>query len=150
MKAQITISNVYWNKQLASFFLSSQAYKTLQEIVSNSAYRGADTLDLLDREWDEETDIEDVNDYLHDTPTADIMKHLGIPDKTLLDDITSLESLADLINASDYPDFPYMLITAVIEHNGWVDRQFETYGIAYDPNTGRELVLDEEWFAEVK
>ena len=149
MKAQITISNLYWNKHLASFFLSSQAYKTLEDVVSKSAYRGADTLNLLDREW-EDTDIEEVNGYLHDTPTADIMALMGIPNKTLLEDITSLEALADLINASDYPDYPYNLITAVIEHNGWLDRQFETYGIAYDPQTGRELVLDEDWFAVVK
>ena len=45
MKAEVTISNIYWNNSLSDFFFRDQAYETLEELVKRSAMNGQDTLD---------------------------------------------------------------------------------------------------------
>ena len=64
MKAEVTISNIYWNNGLSDFFFRSQAYKTLEELVSRSAMSGQDTLDALDNAT-EDMDIDDVEETFY-------------------------------------------------------------------------------------
>lgn len=64
MKAEVTISNIYWNKSLSDFFFRSQAYKTLEELVKRSAMSGQDTLDTLDEATDD-MDIDDVEETFY-------------------------------------------------------------------------------------
>lgn len=64
MKAEVTISNIYWNKSLSDFFFREQAYKTLEELVSRSAMSEQDTLDALD-DATEDMDIDDVEEMFY-------------------------------------------------------------------------------------
>lgn len=64
MKAEVTISNIYWNKGLSNFFFRDQAYKTLDELVKRSTMSGQDTLDALDEATDD-MDIDDVEETFY-------------------------------------------------------------------------------------
>jgi hypothetical protein len=64
MKAEVTISNIYWNKGLSNFFFRDQAYETLEELVKRSAMNGQDTLDALDEATDD-MDIDDVEETFY-------------------------------------------------------------------------------------
>lgn len=64
MKAEVTISNIYWNKSLSDFFFRDQAYKTLEELVERSTMSGQDTLDALDEATDD-MDIDDVEETFY-------------------------------------------------------------------------------------
>lgn len=77
MKAGISISNIYWNKNLSSFFFREQAYKTLEELVSRSAMGGQDTLDTLDDTTDD-MDIDDVEEMFYSESVEYCADELGI------------------------------------------------------------------------
>lgn len=64
MKAEVTISNIYWNKGLSNFFFRDQAYETLEELVTRSTMSGPDTLDVLDEATDD-MDIDDVEETFY-------------------------------------------------------------------------------------
>lgn len=64
MKAEVTISNIYWNKGLSNFFFRDQAYETLEELVKRSTMSGQDTLDALDEATDD-MDIDDVEETFY-------------------------------------------------------------------------------------
>lgn len=64
MKAEVTISNIYWNKGLSNFFFRDQAYETLDELVKRSTMSGQDTLDALDNAT-EDMDIDDVEETFY-------------------------------------------------------------------------------------
>ena len=64
MKAELTISNIYWNKSLSDFFFRSQAYETLEKLVNRSTMSGQDTLDALD-DATEGMDIDDVEETFY-------------------------------------------------------------------------------------
>ena len=64
MKAEVTISNIYWNKGLSNFFFRDQAYKTLEELVTRSTMSGQDTLDALDEATDD-IYIDDVEETFY-------------------------------------------------------------------------------------
>lgn len=64
MKAEVTISNIYWNKSLSNFFFRDQAYETLEELVKRSAMNGHDTLDALD-DATEDMSIDDVEEIFY-------------------------------------------------------------------------------------
>lgn len=64
MKAEVTISNIYWNKGLSNFFFRDQAYETLEELVTRSTMSGQDTLDALDSATDG-MDIDDVEETFY-------------------------------------------------------------------------------------
>ena len=64
MKAEVTISNIYWNNSLSDFFFRDQAYNTLEELVKRSAMNGQDTLDALDEATDD-MDIDDVEETFY-------------------------------------------------------------------------------------
>ena len=64
MKTEITISNLYWSKDLSNFFFRDQAYSTLEELVNRSTMNGVDTLDALDEATDD-MDIDDVEEMFY-------------------------------------------------------------------------------------
>lgn len=64
MKAEVTISNIYWNRGLSNFFFREQALSTLDELVNRSAMSGQDTLDALDNAT-EDMDIDDVEETFY-------------------------------------------------------------------------------------
>lgn len=77
MKAEVTISNIYWNKSLSDFFFRSQAYETLEELVSRSAMSGQDTLDALD-DATEDMDIDDVEEMFYSESVEYCADEFGI------------------------------------------------------------------------
>ena len=64
MKAEVTISGIYWNKGLSNFFFRDQAYETLEELINRSTMSGQDTLDALDSATDG-MDIDDVEETFY-------------------------------------------------------------------------------------
>lgn len=77
MKAEVTISNIYWNKSLSNFFFREQAYKTLEELVNRSAMNGQDTLDALDNATDG-MDIDDVEETFYSESVEYCAEEFGI------------------------------------------------------------------------
>lgn len=64
MKAEVTISNIYWNNSLSNFFFRDQALSTLEELVNHSAMGGEETLNALD-DATEDMDIDDVEETFY-------------------------------------------------------------------------------------
>jgi hypothetical protein len=77
MKAEVTISNIYWNKGLSNFFFRDQAYETLEELVTRSTMRGIDTLDALDEATDD-MDIDDVEETFYSESVEYCAEEFGI------------------------------------------------------------------------
>lgn len=77
MKAEVTISNIYWNKSLSNFFFRDQAYETLEELVKRSATSGQDTLDALDNAT-EDMDIDDVEETFYSESVEYCADEFGI------------------------------------------------------------------------
>ena len=77
MKAEVTISNIYWNKGLSNFFFRDQAYNTLEELVKRSAMNGQDTLDALDEATDD-MDIDDVEETFYSESVEYCAEEFGI------------------------------------------------------------------------
>ena len=77
MIAEVTISNIYWDKGLSNFFFRDQAYKTLEELVSRSAMSGQDTLDALDDATDG-MDIDDVEEMFYSESVEYCAEEFGI------------------------------------------------------------------------
>ncbi len=64
MTANLSISNIYWNRSLANFFFRDQAYKSLEELVNGSKESGQEVLDKLDTLTEDE-DIDDVEENFY-------------------------------------------------------------------------------------
>lgn len=77
MKAEVTITNIYWNKGLSNFFFRDQAYRTLEDLVTRSAMSGAATLAALD-DFTEDMDIDDVEEMFYSYGTESIAENYGI------------------------------------------------------------------------
>ena len=77
MKAEVTISNIYWNKSLSDFFFRSQAYNTLEELVKRSTMSGQGTLDTLDNAT-EDMDIDDVEEMFYSESVEYCADEFGI------------------------------------------------------------------------
>ena len=77
MKAEVTISNIYWNKSLSNFFFRDQAYNTLEELVKRSAMNGQDTLDALD-DATEDMSIDDVEEIFYSESVDYCAEEFGI------------------------------------------------------------------------
>ena len=77
MKAEVTISNIYWNKGLSDFFFREQAYKKLEELVTRSTMSGQDTLDALDNAT-EGLDIDDVEEMFYSESVENCADYFGI------------------------------------------------------------------------
>lgn len=77
MKAEVTISNIYWNKSLSNFFFRDQAYETLEELLKRSAMNGQDTLDALD-DATEDMSIDDVEETFYSESVEYCAEEFGI------------------------------------------------------------------------
>lgn len=77
MKAEVTISNIYWNKGLCNFFFREQALSTLEELVNRSTMSGQDTLDALD-DATEDMDIDDVEEIFYSESVEYCADEFGI------------------------------------------------------------------------
>lgn len=77
MKAEVTISNIYWNKGLSNFFFRDQAYNTLEELVKRSAMSGQDTLDALDNAT-EDMNIDEVEETFYSESVEYCANEFGI------------------------------------------------------------------------
>lgn len=77
MKAEVTISNIYWNKSLSNFFFREQAYETLEDLVERSTMSGEATLSALD-DMTEDMDIDDVEEMFYSYRTDYIAEDFGI------------------------------------------------------------------------
>ena len=77
MKAEVTISNIYWNKGLKNFFFRDQAYSTLEELVKRSTMSGQDTLDALDEATDG-MDIDEVEEMFYSESVEYCANEFGI------------------------------------------------------------------------
>lgn len=84
MKADVTISNIYWNKGLANFFFREQAYKTLEEFISRSSLDGQHTLNALD-ELTDGMDIDDVEGLFYEMSVDEVANEIGFYDLEELD-----------------------------------------------------------------
>jgi len=77
MKAEVTISNIYWNKGLKNFFFRDQAYKTLEELVERSTMSGRETIDALE-DATEDMDIDDVEETFYSESVEYCADEFGI------------------------------------------------------------------------
>ena len=77
MKAEVTISNIYWNKGLSNFFFRDQAYETLEELINRSTMSGPDTLGALDEATDD-MDIGDVEETFYSESVEYCAEEFGI------------------------------------------------------------------------
>ena len=77
MKAEVTISNIYWNKGLSNFFFREQALSTLEELINRSTMSGQDTLDELDDATDD-MDIEEVEETFYSESVEYCAEEFGI------------------------------------------------------------------------
>ena len=77
MKAEVTISNIYWNNGLSNFFFRDQAYETLEELINRSTMSGQDTLDTLDNAT-EDMDIDDVEETFYSESVEYCAEEFGI------------------------------------------------------------------------
>lgn len=77
MRAEVTISNIYWNDGLSNFSLREQALRTLEELVKRSAMSVPDTLDALDEATDG-MDIDYVEEMFYSESVEYCAKEFGI------------------------------------------------------------------------
>ena len=77
MKAEVTMSQIWFNKSLRDFFFREQAYKTLEELVKRSTMSGQDTLDALDDATDG-MDIDDVEEIFYSESVEYCADEFGI------------------------------------------------------------------------
>jgi hypothetical protein len=85
MKAEVTISNIYWDKSLSYFFFREQAYETLEDLVTRSTMSEQDTLDALDNATDD-MDIDDVEETFYSESVEYCANEFGIELKDEEDD----------------------------------------------------------------
>ncbi|MCR5270573.1 MAG: hypothetical protein K6D91_06100 [Prevotella sp.] len=77
MKADVTISNIYWNAGLKNFFFRDQAFSTLEELVKRSTMGGQVTLNALD-EVTNDMDIDDVEETFYSESVESCAEEFGI------------------------------------------------------------------------
>jgi len=78
MKAEVTISNIYWNKKsLGGFFFRDQAYETLEKLVNGSVLEGAEVLSKLD-EQTEDLDIDAIEEDFYSSSIEELAEEYDI------------------------------------------------------------------------
>lgn len=77
MTAEVTMSQIWFNKSLSDFFFREQAYKTLEKLVERSTMSGPDTLDALDEATDD-MDIDDVEEMFYSESVECCAEEFGI------------------------------------------------------------------------
>lgn len=71
MKADLTITNIYWNKGLSNFFFRDQALKTLDEFIHKAKIGAEDALNSLD-EITENMDIDEVEESFYSMSLSEL------------------------------------------------------------------------------
>ena len=64
MKAEVTMSQIWFNKSLSNSFFREQAYKTLEELVNRSTMSNRETIDALEDATDG-MDIDEVEEIFY-------------------------------------------------------------------------------------
>lgn len=77
MKAEVTISNIWFNTSLSDFFFREQAYKTLEELVAKSADGDLQTIEKLDDATDG-MDIDEVEEIFYSESVEYCADEFGI------------------------------------------------------------------------
>lgn len=77
MKAEVTISEIYWNKGLRGFFFRDQALSTLEELIQRSSMSGQETLQALD-DATGGMDIDDVEETFYSESAEYCAEEFGI------------------------------------------------------------------------
>ena len=77
MVANVTISNIYWNKSLRNFFWRTQSMDTLEELMNRSTMSKEDILELLDKQTETE-DIDDVEEDFYSLSVEELADNYGI------------------------------------------------------------------------
>lgn len=77
MKAELSITNIYWNKGLSDFFFGSQAMSKLEQLVARSTMGGDETLQVIDEQL-EGVDVDVVADAFMCESVEAIAEELGI------------------------------------------------------------------------
>ena len=77
MVANVTISNIYWNNSLRSFFWRTQSMDTLEELMSRATMDEDDILELLDEQTETE-DIDDVEEDFYSLSVEELAENYGI------------------------------------------------------------------------
>ena len=77
MKAEVTMTQIWFNKSLSNFFFREQALSTLEELVNRSTMSGQDTLDALDDATDD-MDIDEVEEMFYSESVEYCADELGI------------------------------------------------------------------------
>ena len=78
MKANVTISPIYWNKSLGGFFFRDQAMRALEELVNRSVLSGEAVLQALNEET-EDLDLDDVEEDFYDSSVEELANEFDIP-----------------------------------------------------------------------
>jgi hypothetical protein len=77
MKAEVTMSQIWFNKSLRDFFFREQAYKTLEELVERSTQSGRETIDALE-DATEDMDIDEVEEMFYSESVEYCADEFGI------------------------------------------------------------------------
>lgn len=77
MKAEVTISNIYWNEGLRDFFFRKQASDTLDKLMERSALNGPETLNALNDATDG-MDIDDVEESFYSCSIDELAEEFSI------------------------------------------------------------------------
>lgn len=77
MKAEVTMSQIWFNTSLSDFFFREQAYKTLEELFERSTQSDRETLDALE-DATENMDIDEVEEMFYSESVEYCANEFGI------------------------------------------------------------------------
>jgi len=77
MTAEVTMSQIWFNKSLSDFFFREQAYKTLEKLVERSTQSGRETIDALEDATDG-MDIDEVEEIFYSESVEYCAEEFGI------------------------------------------------------------------------
>jgi len=77
MKSELTMAQIWGNKNLSDFFFREQAYNTLEELVAKSADGDLQTIEKLDQATNN-MDIEDVEETFYSESVEYCANEFGI------------------------------------------------------------------------
>lgn len=76
MKAEISISNLYYNTSLMNYFFRAQATETFEQVVDLFMTCG-DAFDAIEDTWD---DLDDAEECFYHYSVAEILEEMGRED----------------------------------------------------------------------
>ena len=78
MKAEITMSQLYWNPSILGFFFTEQAQKTLTDLLDKAEDRET-ALEQIDNHADSwDMDADGIGDMFHDMGVEELATEFGI------------------------------------------------------------------------